>query len=135
MITEFSPPSYTRENPLPSYVTDIQHYKLLGRVPGGYTITLAEMIIGESLSAGTELTHVLFRSYTDHGERMAEIRTRASGFERQANAMLSAMSQAGVKFNSVTFCKVEKLMETLADWFRGANPEIEECYLVSQSRH
>lgn len=135
MIKSYNPKPYAGENPLPTYVTNIQHYKLLGQAPGGYTITLAEMILGDSISAGTELTHVLFRSYTDHGDRMAEVRTRASGFERQANAMLSAVSQAGVEFNSVTFCKVEKLMEALADWFRGANPELEGCYLVSQSRH
>lgn len=135
MIKNYQPKPYTQGNPLPVYVTDIKSYRLIGRIPGGYEITLAEMLCGESKSAGTDLTHVLFRSYTDHGERMAEIRTRASGYERQAIAMQSAMAQAGVEFNSVTFCDCGKLMNALADWFYGQNPEIENCSLVSQSRH
>ena len=84
-----------------------------------------------SLSAGSLLAHALFESFTDHGERMAVHRTRVSGHDREFWAVKNALVGAGVEFANVTSCSNEEILNALGDWFRGANPEIASCSVVS----
>lgn len=135
MIKSFTPRPYEGENPLPTYATDLRKYTLLGTIAGGYKITLARLTIGDSVSAGNPLTHALFESFTDHGERMAVNRTRVSGYDREFWAVKNAMQGVGVELADVTPCGSGELLKALGDWFRGQNPEIENCSLVSRSCH
>lgn len=136
MIKDFIPTPFTGPNPLPSYATaDTTEYTLLGTVQGGYTITLAKLTIGDSVSAGNPLTHALFESFTDHGARMAVARTRVSGFDREFTAVKNAMFAAGVEFNSAPPCSTEELLTAFGDWFMAHNPEITGCSVVSQTCH
>lgn len=66
MIKNYAPQPYDGTTALPQYVTDVSTYTLIGEVPGGYKITLAELSVGSSVSAGNPLTHALFKSYSDH---------------------------------------------------------------------
>ena len=70
MITSFIPKSYEEDNPLPTYVTDLRKYILIGTTMGRYKITLAKLTVSNSVSAGNSLTHALFESYSDHGEQI-----------------------------------------------------------------
>lgn len=110
-------------------------YALLGKVKGGYVITLAKLSVGESMSAGNPLTHALFESFTDHGERMAVARTRVSGYDREFTAVKNAMFAAGVEFNSSPPCSSEEILTAFGEWFMAHNPEIEDCSVVSQTCH
>lgn len=135
MIKSFVLGRFNGWDTLPSYVTDVRAYTLMAVVKGGYTITLAKLTVGESMSAGNPLTHALFESFTDHGERMAIVRTRVSGYEREFVAVKNAMIGCGVEFNPVTPCTSTEMLNALGAWFCGQNPEIESCSLVSQSCH
>lgn len=55
MIKNYAPQPYDGTTSLPRYVTDVSTYTLVGEVPGGYKITLAELSVGSSVSAGTRL--------------------------------------------------------------------------------
>lgn len=59
MIKNYAPQPYDGTTALPQYVTDVSTYTLIGEVPGGYKITLAELSVGSSVSAGNPLTHAL----------------------------------------------------------------------------
>lgn len=136
MIKDFIPAPFTGSNPLPSYATaDMTEYTLFGKVLGGYVITLAKLTIGDSVSAGNPLTHALFESFTDHGERMSVARTRVSGFDREFTAVKNAMFAAGVEFNSFPPCSSEEILTKFGDWFMTHNPEITGCCVVSQTCH
>ncbi|MBR1760240.1 MAG: hypothetical protein IJ741_03570 [Schwartzia sp.] len=135
MIKSFTPRPFARMNPLPSYVTKVRTYILTALVVGGYKITLAILSIGDSVSAGNPLTHAMFESFSDHGERMSVTRTRVSGCEREFTAVKNAMAGAGVEFDPVAPCESEKMLQALGDWFQGQNPEIQSCSLVSQTCH
>ncbi len=136
MVKDFIPQPYTGPNPLPSYATtNMTEYTLLGTVQGGYTITLAKLTVGDSVSAGNPLTHALFESFTDHGARMSVARTRVSGFDREFTAVKNAMFAAGVEFNSAPPCSSEEILTAFGDWFREHNPEIVDCSVVSQTCH
>ena len=135
MIKSFTPRPFDGYNALPSYAKDVKSFALLGNVTGGYVITLAKLSVGETTSAGNALTHALFESFDDHGKRMAVTRTRISGFDREFTAVKNAMMGAGVEFSPVTSCGSEKMLNALGTWFRGHNPDIESCSLVSQSCH
>lgn len=43
MIKNYAPQPYDGTTALPQYVTDVSTYTLIGEVPGGYKITLAEL--------------------------------------------------------------------------------------------
>ena len=60
----------------PAYVyrNDVTKYLLVATVKGNYNITLAKLTTGVSVVNGDELSHVLFESYNDHGEKMSEVR-------------------------------------------------------------
>ena len=133
IIRSYTPMPFSKPNPLPPYATNIRQYELTAVVQGGYTITLAKLSIGDSMSAGNPLTHALFESFTDHGERMSVARTRVSGHEREFIAVKNAMIEAGVEFAPITPCASEALINGLGEWFKVSNPEIWKCSLVSQS--
>lgn len=136
MIKDFIPQEYTGPNPLPSYATtDMTEYTLLGEVQGGYIITLAKLTVGDSVSAGNPLTHALFESFTDHGERRSVARTRVSGYDREFTAVKNAMFAAGVEFNSASPCGSEEILTAFGEWFMSQNAEITNCSVVSQTCH
>lgn len=134
MIKDFTPAAFDGAKSLPTYVTDTRAYTLMGAVPGGYKVTLAELSVGYSVSAGNPLTHALFKSYTDHGEPMKVVRARASGRD-EMTAVKSAMQMAGVEFNPALPNSCETFLYALGAWMQEKNPEIEAVEVVSQSCH
>lgn len=135
MIKNFTPKIYDGINQLPVYVGKVKQHTLIGFVPGGYVITLAKLTAGESISAGTRLSHALFESFTDHGERKKSARTRVSGFDSDFIAVKNAMIETGVEFEPITSCPVEDILRSLGEWFMSKNPEIESFSLMSQTCH
>ena len=135
MIKNYNPRPFEQLNPLPAYVDVTDRYELLAKTKSDYTITLAKLTVGNSVSAGNTLTHALFESFSDHGERMAVVRTRVSGYERVFNAVMNAMMEAGVEFESVAPCHFEVMLTALGSWIQARNPEIEKYELVSQTCH
>lgn len=77
------------------YKNGINIYTLNATVVGGYKITLGKIAIGDSLSGGHPLCHVLFEGYTMYGQKMIETRARVGGYERKFNAFKQAMMEAG----------------------------------------
>lgn len=138
MIKNFTPKPFEGINELPNYVTSTKSFDLIARVVGGYEITLAKLTVGQSMSAGSPLTHALFESFTDHGERRRATRTRSNGFnedDREFAAVRNAMCDTGISFNPALPCDSEGMLEALGKWFQDANPEIEEVSVVSQRCH
>lgn len=135
MVKNFIPQKFDGFNPLPNYASSIREYTLLGKAPGGYTITLAKVGVGETKSAGNLLSHAVFESFSDHGERRRVIRTRANGCDREFVAVKTAMVSAGVEFEPTPAAPVEDILRSLGEWFKMSNPEIESYTLVSQSCH
>ncbi|MBP3536168.1 MAG: hypothetical protein J6J93_01360 [Muribaculaceae bacterium] len=138
MIKNFTPKPFGGINELPNYVTSTKSFDLIARVVGGYEITLAKLTVGQSMSAGSPLTHALFESFTDHGERRRATRTRSNGFnedDREFAAVRNAMCDTGISFNPALPCDSEGMLEALGRWFQDANPEIEEVSVVSQRCH
>ena len=135
MIKSFTPRPYDGANEIPGYATKVKKYTLLAEIKGGYVITLAKLKVGDSVSSGNELTHASFESFDDHGKRMAVVRTRVSGYNREAVAVQNAMVGAGVEFLRVTLTSSEDLLNALGDWFCKHNPEIQKCSLMSQRCH
>lgn len=133
LIKSFVPRPFNGWAILPTYASDLRTHTLLGMISGGYEIMLAKLTVGESISAGNPLTHAMFESFTDHGERRALTRTRVSGYEREYTAVKNAMIGCGVEFLPAPPCGSEEMLNALGDWFRRQNPEIESCSLVSQS--
>ena len=135
MIKSYNPRPFEQFTPLPTYVAITEQYELLARTKTGYTITLAKLTIGKSMSAGNQLTHVLFESFSDHGERRAVARTRMSGNDRVFSAVMNAMLEVGVEFESVTPCHFEMMLTALGAWIQARNPDIEKYEIVAQSCH
>ena len=136
MIKNYIPQPYEGDNPMPTYVTNMSKYELLAKAPKGYTITLAKLFLGDSVSAGNPLAHALFESYTDHGDRAKVVRTRSSGYNRESIAVMNAMIGAGVEFKSAILISCETAMNALGEWFISNNPELSDYSLVmSQSCH
>lgn len=136
MIKNFKAQPMSRQNKLPIYVNNINKYTLIGTIQGGYKITLARLSVGESVSAGNNLTHALFESYTDHGEQAKITRTRVSGVDRTYIAVRSAMSEAGVEFQPAHMqlqSESEELLKALGTWFMSKNQDIIEVSVVSQT--
>lgn len=135
MIKYFTPQPYDGLNTLPDYVKNVQVFTLTAIVVGGYTITLARLTIGDSVSAGTPLAHALFESFSDHGEQMKTARTRVTGLDREFVAVKSAMTATGVEFHPALPNSCETILYSLGEWFQAKNSEIQEFSVVSQSCH
>ena len=135
MIKSFTPQPYDGLSPLPDYVTDTRFYTLTGSTPGGYTVTLARMTVGDSKSAGKPLAHVLFESFDDHGAAMKTARTRAGGLDCEFIAAKNAMSDTGVEFHPALPCSCEVMLQALGEWYMAQNPELSSVEVVSQTCH
>lgn len=136
MIKNFKAQPMGRQNKLPIYVSNINKYTLIGTIHKGYKITLARLSVGESVSAGNNLTHALFESYTDHGEQAKITRTRVCGVDRTYIAVRSAMCEAGVEFQPAYIqlqSVSEELLKALGTWFMSKNLDIVEVAVVSQT--
>ena len=117
---------------LPAYMKELQVYTLLAKVKGNYEITLARLTVGDLLSGSKKLFHALFESYTDHGKKMRETKSRVNGFERDFIAVKSAMFVAGIEFNPIAPCHFSELLKGLGAYYQAVNPEIQEYAVVSQ---
>ena len=135
MIKNYNPRPFEQFNPLPTYVVITERYELLAKTKTGYVIKLAKLTVGKSTSAGNQLSHVLFESFSDHGERRAVARTRVNGYERVFVAVMDAMLEVGVEFESVTPCHFEMMLTALGAWIQARNPDIEKYEIVAQSCH
>jgi hypothetical protein len=135
MIKNYTPQTYEGLNPLPTYISNSRTYTLIATVPGDYTITLARLTVGESVSAGNPLAHALFESFTDHGERRKVSRSRVNGYDREFIAVKNAMIESGIEFHPVLSSPNEDILRSLGEWFAAQNPEIAAFSLVSQSCH
>lgn len=135
MIKSFTPQPYDGLTALPDYVCDTRFYTLVGQVPGGYTVTLARLTVGDSKSAGNQLTHVLFESYSDHGEPRKAVRTRMGGVDQEYVAVKNAMSAAGVEFHPALPCSCETVLRSLGEWHMAQNPELLSVDVMSQTCH
>ena len=133
MIKNYNPRPFEQFNPLPTYVAITEQYELLAKTKTGYTIKLAKLTIGKSMSAGNQLCHVLFESFSDHGERRAVARTRVNGCGRVFNAVINAMMEVGTEFESVTLCHSEMMPTALGAWIQARNSDIEHYEVVSQN--
>lgn len=135
MVKNFTPQPYAGVNSLPQYVTNAREYTLMGTVKGGYVIILGRLTVGSSISAGNPLSHALFESYNDHGERMKTARTRVSGKNQELIAVMNAMTETGVEFNPALPNSCETILYALGQYFQTVNPDIEGFSLVSQTCH
>ena len=133
MIKSFTPQPYKGDNPLPTYVSNARVFT--GTAPGGYIVTLARLTVGQSVSAGNLLSHALFESFTDHGERRKVARTRVCGYDSEFVAARNAMMETGVEFHPMIPCTCDDLMNQLGDWLVVSNPELSRPSLMSQSCH
>ena len=135
MIKSFTPEQYAGVNSLPLYVTGVREYTLVGTTKEGYVITLGRLSVGNSLSAGNPLSHALFESFTDHGERMKTARTRVSGKNQELVAVKNAMTETGIEFNPALPNSCETILYSLGQYFQSVNPVIREFALMSQTCH
>ncbi len=135
MIKSYNPRPFEQFSSLPSYVNITEQYELLAKTKTDYTIRLAKLTVGQSVSAGNPLSHVLFESFSDHGERRAVARTRVSGHEHIFLAVVNAMLEVGVEFESVTPCHSEMMLTALGALIQAGNPDIEKYEIVSQRCH
>lgn len=135
MIRNFTPKPYDGPNPLPSYVEGLRTYTLVGTVTGGYKITLARLTVGDSTSGHNSLSHAMFESYTDHGERMKITRSKANGYNRELTAVKSAMCDAGTEFLPALPNSSETILYALGEWIQANNADIEAFEVLSQSCH
>ena len=137
MIRNIDLKPFKKSELFPAYVYNngIDIYTLNATVSGGYKITLARIVVGNSLSGGAPLCHALFESYSKNGQKMIETRTRVGGYEREFNAVKQAMIKAGIEFKPIAPCHPEELLEGLGAWYKAANPDIQEYAVVSQTCH
>ena len=135
MIKDVTLIPFKKFNPLPTYAKNVRVYTLIAIIPGGYEITLAKLSVGDSMSDKNPLSHALFESYTDHGKKMYEARTRVSGYEREFVAVKNAMFEAGVEFKPITPCHNEDLLRALGAYYKAGNPDIQDYVVVSQMRY
>lgn len=132
MIKSFSPKPFEGLTPLPSYVANVQVHTLEAKAPGGYWITLGRLTVGESVSQGSTLTHALFESFDDHGERKAAARARANSWYIPVFVAVSeAMAKAGMEFEHTTPRTCEDIIWELKAWFERSNPELTGFRYVS----
>ena len=121
----------------PAYVyrNDVTKYLLVATVKGNYNITLAKLTTGVSVVNGDELSHVLFESYNDHGEKMSEVKVRVGGCEREFMAVKNALSKAGIELEPMVPCHFSEILNALGAFYKAANPEIVDYSVVSQRCH
>ena len=137
MIKSIDLKPFTKTNPLPTYARwqGLDVYTLKATVKNGYEITLANLTIGKSMSAQNPLSHVLFESYSDHGKKMSEVRKRAGGYEREFMAIASAMTEAGIEFDTLKpSCPVEDLINEIGSWYKASNHDIQEIEITLQKQ-
>ena len=122
---------------LPTYVygKGVDKYTLVGTIQGDYKITLAKLKIGKSFSGDTVLSHALFESYTNHGEKMSEAKIRMTGCESEFMAVKNVMIKAGIEFENIAPCHFCDLLNALGAYYQAGNPEITEYTVVSQRCH
>ena len=135
MIKNVKLKPFDKPNYLPTYVGDVKTYTLIATVPGDYEITPAKLTVGASVSAGNPLSHALFESYSDHGQKMIEAKSRVSGYEREFMAVKSAMLEAGIDFELIAPCHFSDMLNALGAYYQAGNPEIQDYAVVSQSCH
>lgn len=137
MIRNVNLKPFKKPELFPAYVysNSVRTYTLNATVSGGYEITLARIVVGNSLSGGAPLSHALFEGYTKNGQKMIETKTRVGGYEREFNAVKQAMIKAGVEFEPIPPCHLEELLEGLGAWYKAANPDIQDYAVVSQTCH
>ena len=119
---------------LPAYVyqNGVDRHTLIATIMGKYKITLARLLIGKSNSNDTVLTHAMFESYTEYGEKMAETKFRISGLESEFMAVKNIMWIAGIEFSEMPSCHFLELLNALGAYYQAVNPEIEDYGIVSQ---
>ena len=103
----------------------------------GYTVSIDRedyciLTVGDLPSGSKKLFHALFESYTDHGKKMRETKSRVNGFERDFIAVKSAMFVAGIEFNPIAPCHFSELLKGLGAYYQAVNPEIQDYTVVSQ---
>ena len=136
MIKNYNPRPFDGANSLPTYVIVTHKYELTARIKNGYTIMLAKLTVGQSVSSGNLLAHALFESFSDHGERMVITRVRVNGCKQIfLSAAMNAMIEAGVDFEFDTPCHFEMILTSLGAWLQLRNPEIEKYNVVSLICH
>lgn len=117
---------------LPAYMKELEVYTLVATIKGGYEITLARLTVGDLPSGSKKLFHALFESYTDHGQKMRETKSRVGGHERDFLAVKSAMLEAGIEFNPIVPCHFLDLLKGLGAYYQAENPDIQKYAVVSQ---
>ena len=132
MIKNYNPRPFEQASSLPTYVEITNQYELLARTKDNYVIRLVKLTVGKSMSAGKLLSHVLFESFSDHGERRAIARTRISG-QCAFFAVLNAMMEIGIDFEFVTPCHFEKVLTELGTCIQAENSDIISYEIVSLS--
>ena len=135
MIKNFVPRPYDGVNILPNYAANVRVFTLIGSISGDYKITLAKLTVGDSISKGNSLSHALFESFTDHGDRAKTSRTRVNGYDGEFIAVKTAMSETGIEFNPTLPCSSEEVLRALGDWIVANNSEIRSFSIVSQTCH
>ena len=121
----------------PAYVygNGIEKYILIATVLSGYKIMLAKLMVGTSISGKDTLSHAVFESYSEHGEKMSEARARIGGFEREFMAVKNAMSKVGIEFNQIAPCHFLDILNALGAYYQAVNPEIKGYTIMSQRCH
>ena len=137
MIKKIELKPFKNSQLFPAYVykKGIETYTLNASLSGGYKIMLGKIIVGNSISNGAPLCHAMFESYTKHGEKMIETKTRVSGYEREFNAVKQVMMEAGVEFEPIAPCHPEELLNALGARYKADNPDIQSYAVVSQTCH
>lgn len=120
---------------LPTYVKNIGVYTLVATVYDSYKVVQAQLTIGDSMSAGSMLSQVIFKSYSSYGDKRAEVRTRVSGYEREFIAVKSAMRGAGIEFNPIVPCHFLELLKGLGAYYQAVNSDIQAYEILSQICH
>ena len=139
MIRKIDLKPFDKFRELPLYVfykAKVNKYFLTAKVLGGYVINLAELHLAElENSNGEYMAQVIFKSYTNHGEKMIETKSRVDGLECQFIAVMNAMINAGIIFDTVTPCHFLDLLNALGARYQADNPDILNYSVMSQMCH
>ena len=137
MIKDIKLKPFTTPCKLPVYVMryGVTEYTLTAKTNSGYVITLAKLFIGIARLHKAVSTHAVFKSYTNHGEKMAETKARVAGAGFELTATQLAMIRAGIEFDLETPCHFLDLMTAIGARYSAENPDIEEYGLMSQTCH
>ena len=121
----------------PTYVygNDIESYTLIATVHEHYKIILGKLTIGTSESGSATLSHALFESYPEYGEKMSESKIRIGGFESDFMAAKNVMVKTGIEFENIAPCHFCDLLSALGAYYQAANHEISDYVVMSQKCH